>query len=82
MLGFFTSTFTSTPVLHNVLLDQYVSRAHCSLMQTATTKTTKRIAALTKQLTAMRAVGLTYDLPEVQAVLASINALCNAEVGQ
>jgi len=79
MLGFFTSTFTSTPVLHNVLLDQYVSATHSRFMKTTTTK---RIAALTKQLTAMRAVGLTYDLPEVQAVLASINALCNAEVGQ
>ena len=81
MRGFFTSTFTSTPVLHNVLLDQSVSRAHYPLMH-STTKTTKRIAAMTKQLTAMRAVGLTYDLPEVQAVLASINALCSTEVGQ
>ena len=51
-------------------------------MHSTTKTTTKRIAALTKQLTAIRAVGLTYDLPEVQAVLASINALCSTEVGQ
>jgi len=52
------------------------------MQTTTTTTTTKRIAQMTAKLTAMRAVGLTYDLPEVQAVLASINALCNAEVGQ
>lgn len=66
------------------MVDYYNRRAHCSLMQTTTTKTktTKRIAALTKQLTAMRKAGLSYDLPEVRALLAAINALCNAEVGQ
>ena len=79
MLGFFASTFTGTPVLHNVLLDQYASATHSRFMKTTTTK---RIEQMTAKLTAMRKVGLSYDLPEVKALLAAINALCNAEVGQ
>lgn len=41
-----------------------------------TTTTTKRLEQMTRKLTAMRKMGLTYDLPEVQALLAAINALC------
>ena len=59
-----------------VLVDTVLVSTILRFMKTATTKTDRKIAALTKQLTAMRKVGLSYDLPEVQAVVADINALC------
>ena len=80
MRGFFASVSTGTCVLHNVLLDQYASTAHYPLMQT-TTKTDRKIAALTAELTKRRAAGGTWADADVVALNDRINALCT-EVAQ
>lgn len=41
------------------------------------TMTDRTIRNLQGKLTAMRKTGLSYDLPEVQKLLAEINRLCN-----